>query len=206
MIFFSQGYFLDDPEQKKKKYCLICHIFKPERTHHCSACNRCVLNMDHHCPWLGNCIGFANRKFFILLLFYVNITSWLIAFGMIGEIFNIFISVKVKYLNEFIHISKSLNFPQLLDQICGLLCKTSQLQFKIKILLTFYLLFQDALGGDETVEIQWFSDFFILAAFCLDVTAMVVIGIFFKFHLDLLFMNTTTLENLERKRSSPTPN
>ena len=62
------------------------------------------------------------------------------------------------------------------------------------------------LGGDDTIEIQWFSDFFIVAAFCLDVTAMVVIGIFFKFHLDLLFMNTTTLENLERKRSSPTPN
>ena len=52
------GFYLDAPEHKKRRYCLICHIFKPERCHHCSACNRCVLNMDHHCPWINNCIGF----------------------------------------------------------------------------------------------------------------------------------------------------
>ena len=61
---------MGDPETKRKRYCLMCNVFKPDRCHHCSACNRCVLNMDHHCPWVNNCIGFWNRKHFLLLLFY----------------------------------------------------------------------------------------------------------------------------------------
>ncbi|XP_010138180.1 PREDICTED: probable palmitoyltransferase ZDHHC16 [Buceros rhinoceros silvestris] len=35
--------------------CRKCIAPKPARTHHCSICNRCVLKMDHHCPWLNNC-------------------------------------------------------------------------------------------------------------------------------------------------------
>jgi palmitoyltransferase len=30
--------------------------------------------MDHHCPWINNCIGFYNRKYFIQMVFYLNCT------------------------------------------------------------------------------------------------------------------------------------
>lgn len=43
------GFHMGDSEVKRRRYCLMCHVFKPERCHHCSVCNRCILNMDHHC-------------------------------------------------------------------------------------------------------------------------------------------------------------
>ncbi|KAF8073936.1 DHHC palmitoyltransferase-domain-containing protein [Lyophyllum atratum] len=54
-------------------WCRKCWAPKPERTHHCSTCGRCVLKMDHHCPWLGsNCIG--HRTYPAFLHFLLSIT------------------------------------------------------------------------------------------------------------------------------------
>jgi hypothetical protein len=60
-------------ERKKNaelRMCKECQMYKPDRTHHCKICGECVLRMDHHCPWVANCIGFGNYKFFLLFLFY----------------------------------------------------------------------------------------------------------------------------------------
>ena len=51
---------------------------KPDRTHHCSQCHRCVLKMDHHCDWVGNCIGFYNYKYFLNTLFYASVCTIMI--------------------------------------------------------------------------------------------------------------------------------
>jgi len=50
--------------------CDKCLVVRPLRVHHCSVCKGCVMRMDHHCPWINNCVGQFNQKFFILFCFY----------------------------------------------------------------------------------------------------------------------------------------
>ncbi|KAJ3416507.1 Palmitoyltransferase zdhhc16 [Chytridiales sp. JEL 0842] len=52
--------------------CTKCRYPKPTRAHHCSVCKRCILKMDHHCPWINNCVGHHNHRYF--LIFMLNLT------------------------------------------------------------------------------------------------------------------------------------
>ena len=64
------GLYIDDDDNKRRRFCVICRVCKPRRSHHCGRCNCCILNMHYHCVWVDNCIGFYNRKFYMILLFY----------------------------------------------------------------------------------------------------------------------------------------
>ncbi|UKK01158.1 palmitoyltransferase [Theileria orientalis] len=55
------------PFPSKMSHCNVCNFVDPS-SKHCNVCNKCVINFDHHCIWVNNCIGASNYTHFILLL------------------------------------------------------------------------------------------------------------------------------------------
>lgn len=60
------------------RYCSTCNIFRPPRSKHCNSCNVCVSRFDHHCPWVGNCIGERNHRFFFFFLLCISLLTILV--------------------------------------------------------------------------------------------------------------------------------
>jgi hypothetical protein len=101
-----------------KRICRRCNSYKPDRAHHCSICKRCIIKMDHHCPWVNNCVGIGNHKYFLLFIFYTCL-SCTYAMGLVIARF-------VSCIGKIEHHEPCLDAPTHLLGVIGL-CVESML-------------------------------------------------------------------------------
>eukprot|EP00927_Polykrikos_kofoidii_P001767 TRINITY_DN10689_c0_g1_i1.p1 TRINITY_DN10689_c0_g1~~TRINITY_DN10689_c0_g1_i1.p1 ORF type:complete len:491 (-),score=32.05 TRINITY_DN10689_c0_g1_i1:42-1475(-) len=80
------------PSQQSKLFatatrkCVRCRGSKPFRCHHCRVCRRCVLRMDHHCPFVNNCVGLRNYPTFCMFLLDVVASCFIVALSLIPQL------------------------------------------------------------------------------------------------------------------------
>jgi len=55
--------------------CATCLNDKLAASVHCSCCDRCMIAVDHHCPYVNNCVGKGNRRSFLLFCLFAAIGS-----------------------------------------------------------------------------------------------------------------------------------
>lgn len=106
--------------QPTKKLCRRCRAYKPQRAHHCSVCRRCIIKMDHHCPWVNNCVGIGNHKYFLLFVFYTML-SCIYSLALIITRFATCHAVREHDHGRYVRHYTCLDHPTQLVNILGLL-------------------------------------------------------------------------------------
>ena len=95
---------LNEGDEKNKKVlpriftqriCETCKIMRPPGASHCNKCDNCVMEFDHHCIFISNCVGKRNHKSFYLFLIFGSIFSILAIILNSITIFYVFI-IKAK--------------------------------------------------------------------------------------------------------------
>lgn len=141
-------------------FCDKSHQPKPPRAHYDHVTKKLVLNMDHYCPWMFNCVGFLNyRYFYNFLLFVVTSMVYGIALSIKPFMFlyskNYFKQIKMSRQEGFATVQHLYNYVPIPEERTAvtftlLLCASVGLGASTLLIFHTYLL----LTAQTTIEFQ----------------------------------------------------
>ena len=138
-------------------FCQKCNFERPQRSHHCKICGVCNLKMDHHCPYILNCVGEKNEKYFYLFLLYTFLTCLFIFFSTFDYfISNIFSNNQIlpnKHFLSFLH-----NFFLNYDNYFTMISFFFSLFLGLSILYLIYFNWLHIKIGISTIEMKIYQN------------------------------------------------
>ena len=157
----------------KKNFCKKCKKYRPLRAHHCSTCKKCVMKLDHQCPWIFNDVGYNNQKIFFLFLFYASFGCLIAFIFLCTRIFHPDFSYALRHPSFKVNID--LNFFQIIIQVILSLSEPltlvagAALSFSVSVSVgallgnQIYCLsrnitqVESAIYGDDQEQNQWYA-------------------------------------------------
>ena len=112
----------EKPRIFTERKCPTCQIIRPPGASHCKICDNCVMDFDHHCVFISNCVGKRNHKYFVLFLVWGGLFAVVTTVMVVKTIYyvmvtkyeetlllvikgNIFLFILVIFLSSFFIIS-----------------------------------------------------------------------------------------------------
>jgi len=102
----------------RMKWCVTCQFYRPPRCSHCSVCNNCIEIFDHHCPWVNNCIGRRNYRYFFMFL--ISLTLHMIGIFVLCLVHVLHNKDKLTEVNTIISMIIMCIISLVFLPICGL--------------------------------------------------------------------------------------